>query len=85
MNTSTVTTLRRAAVTTAAAVTLLAGMPGAASARPYPGDPAPTATPTVATAPLGGWPLERLGRQLVRGDNLTGAGTAAPLWVPERH
>lgn len=29
-------------------------------------------------------PLERIGTQLVRCDNLTGAGAAAPYWVPEQ-
>jgi hypothetical protein len=27
-------------------------------------------------------PLERVGTQFVRGDNLTGAGVPAPAWVP---
>jgi hypothetical protein len=27
-------------------------------------------------------PLRRVGRQLVRSDKLTGAGVAAPTWVP---
>ncbi|MHC6595103.1 hypothetical protein [Arthrobacter sp. C152] len=29
-------------------------------------------------------PLERIGDQLVRCDNLTGAGTSAPFWIPEQ-
>lgn len=28
-------------------------------------------------------PLKRIGAQLVRGDNLTGNGVDAPLWVPQ--
>ena len=32
----------------------------------------------------GRYPLERIGSQLVRGDNLTGDDVAAPLTVPER-
>ena len=28
-------------------------------------------------------PLERVGSQLVRGDDLTGNGVEAPSWVPE--
>jgi len=28
-------------------------------------------------------PLRRIERQFVRCDNLTGAGVAAPLWVPQ--
>ncbi len=31
----------------------------------------------------GNCPLERVGTQLVRCDNLTGAGVRAPSWVPE--
>ena len=29
-------------------------------------------------------PLERIGTQLVRCDNLTGAGADAPFWIPEQ-
>lgn len=29
-------------------------------------------------------PLERIGTQLVRCDNLTGAGVQAPAWIPEQ-
>lgn len=29
-------------------------------------------------------PLERIGNQLVRCDNLTGAGAQAPFWIPEQ-
>jgi hypothetical protein len=29
-------------------------------------------------------PLERIGTQLVRCDNLTGAGVDAPFWIPEQ-
>ncbi|MHC6591289.1 hypothetical protein [Arthrobacter sp. C152] len=29
-------------------------------------------------------PLERIGTQLVRCDNLTGAGVSAPFWIPEQ-
>lgn len=28
--------------------------------------------------------LERIGTQLMRCDSLTGAGTSAPTWIPER-
>jgi hypothetical protein len=31
-----------------------------------------------------GCPLERIERQLVRCDSLTGAGAPAPSWVPEQ-
>jgi len=30
-------------------------------------------------------PLERVGEQFVRCDDLTGDGSPAPLWVPEQH
>ncbi|TPV49412.1 hypothetical protein FJ661_15840 [Pseudarthrobacter phenanthrenivorans] len=29
-------------------------------------------------------PLERIGDQFVRCDNLTGAGVKAPFWIPEQ-
>jgi hypothetical protein len=29
-------------------------------------------------------PLTRIGTQLVRCDNLTGAGVSAPFWIPEQ-
>ncbi|TDT85912.1 hypothetical protein DFO47_101331 [Arthrobacter sp. AG258] len=29
-------------------------------------------------------PLERIGSQLVRCDNLTGTGAEAPAWIPEQ-
>lgn len=29
-------------------------------------------------------PLERIGSQLVRCDNLTGGGVVAPSWIPEQ-
>lgn len=68
----------------AAAAALLLISAGAlpASARPEPWPP-----PAAASAPTMGQqtcPLTRLGAQLVRCDNLTGAGAPAPLWVPGR-
>ena len=47
--------------------------------------------PTAAAASLpdplrafsNGCPLERIGTQLVRCDNLTGAGVRAPSWIPD--
>lgn len=35
-------------------------------------------------APYADCPLERIGTQLVRCDNLTGAGVDAPFWIPEQ-
>jgi hypothetical protein len=54
---------------------------GPAGARPEPAPPAPT----VQYSAFGhDCPLTRIGDQFVRCDNLTGAGVAAPPWVPEQ-
>ena len=48
--------------------------------------PAATASPPdppQGTAFAHGCPLQRIGTQLVRCDNLTGAGVRAPSWIPE--
>lgn len=47
--------------------------------------PAATATlpPDRSQASVNGCPLERIGTQLIRCDNLTGAGVRAPSWIPE--
>lgn len=49
----------------------------------------PVATASPPPEPLHpfgyGCPLERIGTQLVRCDNLTGAGVKAPSWIPEVH
>jgi hypothetical protein len=77
-----ITARSRSTVTAfAIALALIATVGGPASARQDAGDP-----PTDVYAHLtpGQYPLERIGRQLVRGDNLTGAGVAAPLTVPEQ-
>ena len=72
----------RRTTATALVALVLAGFAGAtqASARQDPGeahrDPYAHLTP-------GRCPMERIGSQLVRCDNLTGAGVAAPLGVPE--
>jgi hypothetical protein len=61
---------------------LLAGV-GAlpAAARPDDGRPGP---PRVLVVEMDhNCPLRRLDRQLVRCDNLTGAGVPAPLFIPE--
>jgi hypothetical protein len=44
-------------------------------------DPAEPVKPAV-TDPY--CPLERIGSQLVRCDNLTGLGVPAPYWIPEQ-
>ncbi|MHC6230000.1 hypothetical protein ACX5I6_09905 [Arthrobacter sp. MMS24-T111] len=45
---------------------------------------ATTALDDDALAVYADCPLERIGTQLVRCDNLTGAGVAAPFWIPEQ-
>lgn len=55
---------------------------GNAWARQDPGDPAPSTTRQAPGYPY--CPLERIDRQLVRCDNLTGTGALAPLAVPEQ-
>lgn len=49
--------------------------------------PAQAASDTSTDNPLTIYvdcPLERIGTQLVRCDNLTGTGAAAPFWIPEQ-
>ena len=53
----------------------------AASAASPPSGPEPLPPARHANA-VPGCPLERIGRQLVRCDSLTGAGVSAPLFVP---
>jgi len=53
---------------------------GPAGARPEPAPSAPTVQSSAAQPCL----LTRIGDQFVRCDNLTGAGVAAPSWVPEQ-
>jgi hypothetical protein len=63
----------------AAAVTLTAGLTAIpVTARPYPGEPIP-----VRFSSYDNCLLTRIDTQLVRCDNLTGAGVQAPAWVPE--
>lgn len=61
--------------------TLLAtGVAAPAFARP---EPAPAA-PSVQSHRIGECPLTRVGTQFTRCDDLTGAGVAAPRWIPEQ-
>jgi hypothetical protein len=70
-------------VTAAAILTMLAGSVAVpASARPLDPAPAPTRRIAFSDSPLR-CPLRQIDRQLVRCDNLTGAGVPAPLFVPE--
>ena len=70
-------TIRGAA--SAALLALLLAASGAASAIPEPG---PVRPGTDAPNAQKNCPLERIGSQLVRCDDLTGAGAHAPSQVP---
>ena len=75
---------RRWRIATAAAIlTVLAGSV-AVPAAAYPLDPDPAQHRSIAfpDSPRR-CPLRRIDRQLVRCDNLTGAGVPAPLFIPE--
>ena len=69
----------RAAAGTLLTLLVLAGGAPTASARPAPGD---VGSFTDGNRPLN-CALMRIGTQLVRCDNLTGAGVSAPLFIPE--
>jgi hypothetical protein len=65
---------------TAAAAILLAGFAAIpTSARPDPGEPIPIRFSSDDRS----CPLSRIDTQLVRCDNLTGAGVPAAAWIPE--
>jgi hypothetical protein len=67
----------------AATLTILAGSTAIpAAARPLDPQPARTHRITFQDSPLR-CPLRRIDRQLIRCDNLTGAGVPAPLSIPE--
>ena len=69
--------------TAAAILTMLAGSVAVpAAACPLDPDPAPHRRIAFPDSPLN-CPLRRIDRQLVRCDNLTGAGVPAPLSIPE--
>ncbi|HEV7145615.1 MAG TPA: hypothetical protein VGN48_01315 [Pedococcus sp.] len=80
MNTTRRHTRSLAALAGALTVSSMVALP--AAARPDPG-PKPATINSVATR-QGDCPLERIGRELIRCDNLTGDGVAAPLWIRER-
>ena len=54
-----------------------------AAARPVDGPDGPKAPGTVVVNSYLNCPLRRIDLQLVRCDNLTGAGVPAPLFIPE--
>jgi hypothetical protein len=69
----------RRRIVTAYAITLLVATQAPALGEP---DGGPPRTPEPPRH-LVNCPLERVGTQFVRCDNLTGAGVPAPEWVPE--
>ena len=73
---------RRWRIASAAAIlTMLAGSTAVpAAARPLDTDPVPTHRIAFTDSRLR-CPLRRIDRQLVRCDNLTGAGVPAPLFI----
>jgi hypothetical protein len=75
--------IARTATTTAILIILAGSTAMPAVARPLDPDP-PVATRKI-TFSDSSWrcPLLRIDRQLVRCDNLTGAGVPAPLFIPE--
>lgn len=77
---STTRTFTASVFAVAVGALLATGAAGSASARP---EPAPT-PPAVQSPHLGECPLERIGDQFVRCDDLTGAGVPAPDWIPEQ-
>ena len=75
--------LRRWRIATAAAIlTMLAGSVAVRGGVPSRPNPAPHRSIASPDSPRR-CPLRRIDRQLVRCDNLTGAGVAAPLSIPE--
>jgi hypothetical protein len=74
------TLTRRSAFVAAATSILLVTTSPVASARPDTGGPV---SDVRAVTSRGHCPLMRVGTQLVRCDNLTGAGVSAPFWIPE--
>jgi hypothetical protein len=77
-------TFRRRRIATAAAIlTMLAGSVAVpAAACPLEPNRAPHRSIAFPDSPRR-CPLRRIDRQLVRCDNLTGAGVAAPLFIPD--
>jgi hypothetical protein len=71
---------RRGIVTAFATILVAATGTGSAVAAP---DPGPVRTYPASAQSSADCPLERVGTQLVRCDNLTGAGVPATEWVPE--
>jgi hypothetical protein len=68
--------VRRSGAVVAGTLFLLTGWLPAATASPPP-------DPSQAIGFGNDCPLQRIGTQFVRCDNLTGAGVPAPSWIPE--
>lgn len=68
---------RRLPLALAFAAALLIPSAGTAGARPDPGEP-------TASRDKPFCPVERIGRQIVRCDDLSGNGVLAPLTLPQR-
>lgn len=73
-------TILRTALAAALAITATTGMCASASARP---DKGPDVTGVYIPTKEINNPIERIGLQILRGDNLTGADADAPLWLPQ--
>ena len=69
------------ALALSAAMACVGALP--AAARPDDGRSRPGTPPVVILFSDQNCPLRRMDRQLVRCDNLTGAGVPAPLFIPE--
>jgi hypothetical protein len=77
--------IRRLALTaTAVAAALTVWVPTTATARQDPG-PLPDHRTTFWESTPFRCPVERIGAQVVRCDNLSGAGVSAPLGIPQQH
>jgi hypothetical protein len=72
--------LRRTSTVAVSAALLFVCSIATASAKPDQGGPVDDAGFWIYP---GNCVLQRIGSQLVRCDNLTGAGASAPLWIPE--
>jgi|SoiMethySBSTD1v2_1073268.scaffolds.fasta_scaffold566790_1 hypothetical protein len=67
----------------AAALTLGLVVPSTGPAAAIP-EPGPVTSASSSANRVGSCPLERVAHQLVRCDDLTGAGAPAPASIPER-
>lgn len=68
------------AIAAATVLTLAVAATSSVAARPDPDEPMVRVSSVITTTSC---PLRRIGTQLVRGDNFTGAGVAAAAWIPE--